>query len=59
MYNPGTSNAPEPTRHQDTFNILWVDGHVSNMSTLTFKAGKPSFESLANGSRYYIYAGKK
>ena len=33
--------------------------HVAPLKTMDFVAGKPSFESKANGGNYYLYAGKK
>ena len=60
IYVPNATNvAGEPDRHDRAFNVLWVDGHVSTLGTQEFEAGKPSFESKANGSNYYNYAGKK
>ena len=57
LYRNGTVAAPE--RHEKTFNALWVDGHVTNIGTLTYAQGKTSAVSGANGDVYYLYAGKK
>ncbi len=46
-------------RHDKTLNLLWVDGHVSNMSTSAYIQGKTSTNSSASGDGYYIYALKK
>ena len=60
VYHYGNgNNAPTPTRHEDAFNALWVDGHGSTISTLDFNAGKPSSNSNASGSIYYLYALEK
>ena len=60
IYVPNSANVEkEPDRHGNEFNVLWVDGHVAPLKTLDFVAGKPSFESKANGGNYYLYAGKK
>ena len=60
IYVPNSTGVEkEPDRHENAFNVLWVDGHVSTLSTLDFVAGKPSTVSVANGSNYYLYAGKK
>ena len=60
LYVSGNSNGvPDPDRHDKAFNTLWVDGHVSLLATLDYKAGKPSSVSLANGAPYYFYAHAK
>ena len=60
IYIPNAANVEkEPDRHDNAFNVLWVDGHVSTLGTLEFVAGKFSSESKANGASYYIYAGQK
>ena len=60
IYIPNATNVEkEPDRHDNAFNVLWVDGHVSTLGTLDFVAGKPSSETKANGASYYLYAGQK
>ncbi|MBQ7393800.1 MAG: hypothetical protein IJV89_05580 [Lentisphaeria bacterium] len=46
-------------RHGKSLNLLWADGHVSNMSTNEYIQGKPSTVSAANGTGYWLYAFKK
>ncbi|MBR2643109.1 MAG: hypothetical protein IKD46_08270 [Lentisphaeria bacterium] len=57
LYKP-TTLAPSE-RHGKSLNLLWVDGHVSNMSTNEYIQGKTSTESAANGTGYWLYAFKK
>ena len=59
LYIDGANNIGSPDRHEDNVNILWVDGHVTNMKTLDLKAGRPSSVSTANGKGYYHYALRK
>lgn len=60
LYVSGNSNGvPDPDRHDKAFNVVWVDGHVTLMSTLDYKAGKPNSIAKANGSLYYFYAHAK
>ena len=60
LYVSDNSNGvPDPDRHGKAFNILWVDGHVSEIATLAYKAGQPSTVSAANGKWYYFYAQQK
>ena len=58
-YGACTSVPGDPDRHDNAFNALWVDGHVSLMKTLDYTRGKPSSNSTANGPYYYVYAGQK
>ena len=53
-----TTLAPSE-RHGKSLNLLWADGHVSNMSTNEYIQGKPSTVSAANGTGYWLYAFKK
>ena len=46
-----------PDRHGDAFNTLWVDGHVAEMKSLVFKAGRPSPNTT--DIRYWHYAKQK
>ena len=55
----GYRGISSPDRHENSANILWVDGHVSNMKTLDLKAGRPTDYSVAKGKKYYFYAGRK
>ena len=48
-----------PDRHGDSFNTLWVDGHVMDMKSLEFKAGRASSNASANGIYYWHYAKQK
>ena len=60
LYYPGATNVSKyPDRHEDAFNTLWVDGHVSLLKTIDFQTGKPSTNYLANGKNYYMYSGAK
>ena len=60
LYYGGCTSVPgDPDRHDNAFNALWVDGHVSLMKTLDYTRGKPSSNSTANGQYYYVYAGQK
>ena len=43
-----------PTRHENAFNVAWVDGHASTLGSLEFKQGKPSTNSNAQGQKYYV-----
>ena len=43
-----------PTRHENAFNVAWVDGHASTLGSLEFKQGKPSTNSNARGQKYYV-----
>lgn len=52
LYKPSTSPGPG-NRHDNSINIGWVDGHVSNMSLSQIMAGKPS--ALVSASNYYYY----
>jgi prepilin-type processing-associated H-X9-DG protein len=57
IYQYGNTNGtPTPSRHDNAFNALWVDGHGSTISTMDFNAGKESTNSSASGSIYYLYA---
>ena len=48
-----------PDRHGNSFNTLWVDGHVADMQSLEFKAGRFSSNGSANGIYYWHYAKQK
>ena len=51
----------QPTRHENAFNVAWVDGHVSTLGTLEFKQGKPTSATAsdAKGQYYWVYAKEK
>ena len=53
------NNVPSPTRHDNALNALWIDGHVTTISTNEYNQGKESAVAQANGAGYYLYALKK
>ena len=58
LYVPtSVSGLAVPDRHGDAFNTLWVDGHVAEMKSLVFKAGRPSPNTT--DIRYWHYAKQK
>ena len=60
LYYSGNSNGvPDPDRHEKALNTLWVDGHVSLLSVMDYKAGKPNEINDANGPKYYFYSLQK
>jgi len=52
LYKPSTAPGPG-NRHDNSINIGWVDGHVSNMPMSQIMAGQPS--TLVSASNYYYY----
>lgn len=58
VYRKG-ANCGVGDRHEYGINVGWVDGHVSYMKKQALELGKTSTNSLASGSNYYWYSGKK
>jgi len=48
-----------PDRHENAFNVMWIDGHASTLGSLEFKQGKPTTNSNAAGQKYYLNSKQK
>ena len=58
-YIYGENSTMIPDRHDNAFNVAWIDGHASLLPSLEYKQGRPTSNTSATGQKYWFYIHQK